>query len=78
MNEEIFYILAYNNATKKWRSADEMIGVFTEGDGPVRVIKDEETVEWREVEDGIEKDIDFDNTILLTAFLRDVNNQDKS
>lgn len=80
MNEEIFYLIAFDKQTKKFRSADEMLGTFTQalgGDGPVRVVKEDDSVEWRDLEDGLEKDIDFDNTTLLSAFIRDVNSAER-
>lgn len=76
MDEEIFYLVAYNKNEKKWRSADELLATLVQsmgGDGPVRVVHEDDSVQWRDVEDGLEKDIDFDNTVLLSAFLRDVN-----
>lgn len=76
--EEIFYVIAYDKNEKKFRAADEMIGVWTDGEGPVRVIDEADNVRWREVEDGLEKDIDYDNTILLGAFLKEVNSGKRS
>lgn len=76
MDEEIFYLVAYNKNEKKWRSADELLATLVQsmgGDGPVRVVHEDDSVQWRDVEDGLEKDIDFDNTVLLSAFLRDAN-----
>jgi len=71
--EEIFYVVAYDKTTKKFRSADEMIGVWTDGQGPVRVIDEAENVTWRDLEDGLEKDIDYDNTLLMGAMIQDFN-----
>ena len=73
MSEEIFYLVAYDKQEKKWRSADEMLGIFVNtagGDGPVRIVHEDNSVEWREIEDGLEKDIDFENVTTLTEFLR--------
>jgi hypothetical protein len=73
MSEEIFYLVAYDKQEKKWRSADEILGVFVDalgGDGPVRVIHEDNSIEWRDIEDGLEKDVDFDNVTTLTEFLR--------
>jgi hypothetical protein len=73
MSEEIFYLVAYDKQEKKWRSADEILGVFVNalgGDGPVRVIHEDNSIEWRDIEDGLEKDVDFDNVTTLTEFLR--------
>ena len=80
MDEEIFYLIAYNKKDKKFRSADETLGALIQtagGEGPVRVIKEDDSVEWRDLEDGLEKDIDFDNTTLLGAFFRDVNSAER-
>lgn len=76
MSEEIFYLVAYDKQENKWRSADEILGVFVNamgGDGPVRVIHEDESIEWRDIEDGLEKDVDFDNVTTLTEFLRSAN-----
>jgi hypothetical protein len=76
MSEEIFYLVAYDKQEKKWRSADEVLGVFVNalgGDGPVRVIHEDNSIEWRDIEDGLEKDVDFDNITTLTEFLRIAN-----
>jgi hypothetical protein len=73
MSEEIFYLVAYDKQEKRWRSADEILGVFVDalgGDGPVRVIHEDNSIEWRDIEDGLEKDVDFDNVTTLTEFLR--------
>lgn len=81
MSEEILYLVAFNKQTKKWRSADDLLGLLVnsvEGEGPVRVINEKtSTVGFREIEGGLEKDIDYDNTILLSAFIRDVNGQER-
>jgi hypothetical protein len=76
-DEEVFYLIAYSKTKKKFRSADEMLGVLVQtigGDGPVRVVHEDDSVEWRDLNDA-EKDIDYDNTILLGSFIRDVNSQ---
>jgi hypothetical protein len=76
MEEEIYYLIAYNKNTKKFRSADEMLGVFVNsqnGEGSVRVTQDSGNPTWRDLQDGLEKDIDYDNTLLLGAFIKDVN-----
>lgn len=78
MEEEIFYLVSYSKTEKRWRSADEILGVFINalgGDGPVRVIHEDNSIEWRDLEDGMEKDIDFDNVTTLTEFLR-IENSD--
>lgn len=80
MEEEIYYLVAYNKNKKKFRSADETLGTLIQsvgGDGPVRVIHEDDSVEWRDLEEGLEKDIDFDNTTLMAAFLRDVNSAER-
>jgi len=75
-NEEIFYLLAYDTQSRKWRSADETLSMLVhdkEGEGPVRVVFEDGSVVWRDVEDGLEKDADFDNTEILSSFLKDLN-----
>lgn len=72
-SEEIYYLLAYDIQTGKWTAADEVLSILTENQGEVYVTTAEGGT-WRPLEDGIEKDMDFDNTELLTKFLRE-NNQ---
>lgn len=76
VNEEIFYLLAYDKEQGKWRSADETLSMLVHdegGEGPVRVTSEDGSVVWRDVEDGIEKDVDFDNIEVLSGFLKDLN-----
>lgn len=78
MEEEIFYLVSYSKTEKKWRSADETLGIFVSalgGDGPVRVVHEDDSVQWRDIEEGLEKDVDFDNVEVLTEFLRSVNSR---
>lgn len=77
MNEEIFYMLAYDKQSGKWRSADETLGMLV-NEGPVRETAEDGTAEWRDLQDGIEKDIDFENTESLGNFLRIMNSGDAS
>lgn len=80
-NEEIFYLVAYDKSSKKWRSADEMLGVFVQaigGDGPVCVVHEDDSVQWRDLEDGLEKDVDYDNVQMLTSFIRGANDTPRS
>jgi hypothetical protein len=75
-NEEIFYLLAYDKRERKWRSADETLSMLVhdeKGEGPVRVMSDDGSVVWRDIKDGQEKDIDFENAEILSSFLRDLN-----
>lgn len=69
---EIYYMLAYDVDSKKWFAADGMINVFTNGAGQVLAGSGMEG-KWRSLEDGLEKDIDFDNMELLGEFLRQAN-----
>lgn len=81
MGEEIFYLLAYDKSNGKWRSADETLGVMVnaiEGGGPVRTVQSDDSVVWRDLEDGLEKDIDFENTESLGNFLKIMNNGEAS
>lgn len=75
--EEIFYLVAYQKKTGKWRSADEMLGYLvsqaTEGVAPVHFINEDNEPEWRDLHEGEEKDIDFDNAQALGGFLRGMN-----
>jgi hypothetical protein len=74
MSIEIYYLVAYDIDTRKWRSADDTLGILTENQGPVYVSDEAtESGEWGDLTDGIEKDIDFDNTQNLTEFLRGMN-----
>jgi len=81
-NEEIYYLLAYDKKSGKWRSADEMLGylvVSATGEaGPVHYVSEESGAQWRPLEDGIEKDIDFENTDSLGNFLKIMNNGNAS
>jgi hypothetical protein len=72
MKTEIYYLLCYDVVNKKWHSADHMLSALTNGDGQV-LAGDGETGKFRQLEDGIEMDIDYDNTSLLGKFLREAN-----
>lgn len=72
METQIFYLLGYDVKTKKWFSADDLLGVFTDNKGPVLEGDDIEG-KFRPLEDGVEKDLDFDNTEALGQFLRTQN-----
>lgn len=69
---EIYYMLAYDVDSGKWFAADAMLQVFTNGSGQVLAGSGMEG-KWRQLEDGMEKDIDFDNTEVLSNFLKQVN-----
>jgi len=62
MNEEIYYLVAYEKSSGKWRSADEMLGYLvsqaTGGTSPVHFINDDGEPEWRNLSDGLETDTD--------------------
>ena len=72
MAREIYYMIAYDPDTKKWMAADAMLQQLNDGSGQV-LEGDGYSGKWRQLEDGMEKDIDFDNTELLTEFLRQAN-----
>lgn len=71
-NTEIYYLLCYNVNQKKWLPADDMLGNFTKGQGTVL---EGEGIEgkFRPLEDGLETDLDYDNTVALTEFIRNQN-----
>lgn len=79
MNEEIYYLVAYEKSSGKWRSADEMLGYLvsqaTGGTSPVHFINDDGEPEWRNLSDGLETDTDFDNAQMLGGFLRMMNEE---
>lgn len=81
MNEEIFYLLSYDTSNGKWRSADETLGVLISevgGEGPVRTVRSDDSVVWRELQSDFEKDIDFENAESLGNFLKIINSGDAS
>jgi hypothetical protein len=74
MPKEIYYMLAYDTETKRWFNADAMINVLTNGNGSV-LEGEGESGSFRQIEDGMEMDMDFENTELLTEFLRHANGE---
>jgi hypothetical protein len=73
MQTEIYYLLCYDVDKKKWASADDMLGSLTKGQG--QVLEGEgEKGKFRPLEEGLEADIDFDNTEALSEFIRSQNN----
>lgn len=72
MAREIYYMLAYDPDKKKWMAADGMLHQLNNGQGSV-LEGDGYSGKWRLLEDGMEKDIDYDNVEILTEFLRQVN-----
>lgn len=72
----IYYLLGYDPENKKWYSADELL-CFMTSSGQVLEAEDdsEEPPKWRSLEDGLETDIDFDNTELLSQFLKKANEE---
>ena len=73
MQTEIYYLLCYDVDAKKWMAADQMLGNFTKNQGQVLEGEGEEG-KFRPLEEGIEMDIDFDNTEALSEFIRTQNN----
>lgn len=59
--------------TKRWASADDMLGSLTKGQGQVLEGEGEEG-KFRPLEEGLEMDIDFDNVEALSNFIRTQNN----
>ena len=73
MQTEIYYLLCYDVTNKKWYAADHMLDALTKGQGQV-LEGDGTEGKFRQLEEGIEMDIDFDNTEALSAFLKAQNN----
>jgi hypothetical protein len=73
MQTEIYYLLCYDVDTKKWASADDMLGALTKNQGQVLEGEGEEG-KFRPLEEGLEMDIDFDNVEALSEFIRNQNN----
>jgi hypothetical protein len=73
MQTEIYYLLCYDVVNKKWYAADHMLGNLTKGQGQVLEGEGAEG-KFRPLKDGMEADIDFDNTEALSEFLRNQNN----
>ena len=69
---EIYYLIARDIQTGTWTSADEVLSVLTDNQGEVYVTSAKGGY-WRPLEDGMEKDIDFDNMELISEFLRKAN-----
>ena len=69
---EIYYMLAYDPDAKKWMAADAMLQQLNNGSGQV-LEGDGFEGKWRELEDGLEKDVDYDNVQALSDFLKTVN-----
>ena len=72
MQTEIYYLLCYDVNHKKWFAADDMLGNLTKGQGIV-LEGEGDMGKFRPLKEGIETDIDFDNTEALTAFIREQN-----
>jgi hypothetical protein len=73
MQTEIYYLLCYDVVNKKWYAADHMLDALTKGEGQV-LEGDGTQGKFRPLQEGLEMDIDFDNTELLGEFLRKANN----
>lgn len=69
---EIYYLLCYSVNQKKWLPADDMLGNFTQNKGPVLEGEGAEG-KFRPLEEGLETDLDFDNSEALTEFIRNQN-----
>ena len=69
---EIYYLLCYDVVNKKWYAADDMLGNLTRGQGTV-LEGEGNTGKFRPLEDGLERDIDFDNMELISEFIRKQN-----
>jgi hypothetical protein len=73
MQTEIYYLLCYNVDRKKWMPADEMLGALTKGQGQVLEGTGAEG-KFRPLKEGLEADMDFDNTEAISDFIRNQNN----
>lgn len=72
MQTEIYYLLCYDVNEKKWYSADFMLGNLTQNKGQV-LEGDGAEGTFRPLQEGMEADIDFDNTEALTRFIQEQN-----
>lgn len=68
------YLLGYDPKRKKWFAADDMLGILTDNNGNVLDVTPE-SQSFRFLEEGLEKDIDFDNMEALGQFLRERNGE---
>lgn len=69
---EIYYMIAYDPDKKRWMAADAMLQQLNNGSGQV-LEGDGIEGKWRHIQEGLETDVDYDNTELLTEFLRQAN-----
>lgn len=73
MAQQIYYLLAYDIDSGKWFNADHVLGVLTE-DGPLYTAEaDDIKGKWSQITDPKLIDKDFDNTELLSSFLKQAN-----
>lgn len=72
MQTEIYYLLCYNVQEKRWYAADDMLGNLTKGQGQVLEGEGFEG-KFRPLKEGLEMDLDFDNTEIITQFIREQN-----
>lgn len=72
MAQQIYYLIAYDVDSGKWMNADHTLGSLVEG--PLYETKAlGENGEWSQLKEPELIDQDFDNTGVLTEFLRQVN-----
>jgi hypothetical protein len=72
MAKQIYYLLAYDLDSKRWSSADHVLGLLTEG--PLYTAeKGDEVGKWSQIEAPELIDLDFDNTELIGKFLKQAN-----
>ena len=72
MAKQIYYLIAYDLDSKRWSSADHVLGLFTEG--PLYTAeKVDEAGKWSQIEAPELIDLDFDNTELIGKFLKQAN-----
>lgn len=72
MAKQIYYLLAYDLDSKRWTNADHVLGLLTEG--PLYSSEQDDTAgTWSQLEDPKLVDLDFDNSEIVTNFLKQVN-----
>jgi hypothetical protein len=72
MAKQIYYLIAYDIDSKHWTNADHVLGLLTEG--PLySATSDDEAGTWSQIEDPELVDLDFDNTHIVSEFLKQIN-----
>lgn len=72
MAQQIYYLIAYDVGSGKWMNADYVLSSLVEG--PVfKADTLESPGEWSQLKEPELIDQDFDNTEVLTEFLRQAN-----